>query len=70
MPAPEGLLHDQPAAWFVVVERNTYDGDPMDPYVVGPFGEAEADEELQSDSSIVFCLLTIGPRGGLRQEMC
>jgi hypothetical protein len=46
-------------AWYVVVERQTYDSKRLLPYVVGPFDEATAEAELQSDEGLIFCLLTV-----------
>jgi hypothetical protein len=46
--------------WYVVVERSDlYTYEPMTPYVVGPYTEDEATEEIESDSGIAYCLLTI-----------
>jgi hypothetical protein len=44
--------------WYVVIDRQTVDGAHMAPIAVGPFSEARADEECQSDGGIVYALLT------------
>lgn len=45
--------------WWIIVERSTYGGDELPPYVVGPYAKRTGDKELQSDSGIIFCLLTV-----------
>jgi hypothetical protein len=58
----KATISPQPGSgWFVVVERSTLGTyDPLPPYVVGPYAtEAEAQEEVESDSGIAFCLLTV-----------
>lgn len=45
--------------WWIVVERSTYEGEELKPYVVGPYTKLQGHRELQSDSGIIFCLLTI-----------
>ncbi|GGO94115.1 hypothetical protein GCM10011584_34410 [Nocardioides phosphati] len=58
----ETTVAPQPGSgWFVVVERSTLGtAEPLPPYVVGPYAtEVEAQEEVESDSGIAFCLLTI-----------
>lgn len=45
---------------YVVVERYDKDtNEPLPPYAYGPFGEKKCKKELESDSGVVFCLLTI-----------
>jgi hypothetical protein len=47
--------------WFIVVTRFTLDlKEPLYPYVVGPYAtQGEAENEGNSDSGIIYSLLTI-----------
>lgn len=43
----------------IVIERETMDGDDLEPYIVGPFwSKRRAMDELNSDGGEVYYLLT------------
>lgn len=45
--------------WYVVVERLDMQDNPLPAYALGPLDEKTALQELDSDSGIAYCWLTI-----------